>query len=207
MNLVIIDDDFLICTALKTILEASGKFRILGMGSNGNEAISLYHALKPDVLLMDIRMKELNGLEAAKKILEAYPEAKILLLTTFLDDAYIVKALKIGAKGYLLKQDYKSIIPALTAVHSGQTVFGQEIIEKIPNLLQPKHSFDYQQFGMNEREYEVICLVAEGFSNKEIANHLYLSEGTVRNYISTILDKMKLRDRTQLAVFYYQHLG
>lgn len=206
MKIVIVDDDFLICTALKTILEADSNVQVVATGSNGLEALQLYETLQPDILLMDIRMEKMNGLEAASKILARYEKAKILLLTTFLDDEYIIKALKIGAKGYLLKQDYQSIAPALNAVALGQTVFGQEIIEKIPNLLQPKKSFDYTTFGMNDREFEVMSLVADGLSNKEIASQLYLSEGTVRNYISGILDKMQLRDRTQLAVFFYQHL-
>ena len=154
---------------------------------------------------MDIRMKNMNGLEAATEILYAYPEANILLLTTFLDDEYIVKALRIGAKGYLLKQDYASILPALRAVCSGQTVFGMEIVSKIPDLIRNEDGFDYVAHGINEREKEIIRLIADGNSNKEIAAELYLSEGTVRNYLSSILNKLQLRDRTQVAVFYYQH--
>lgn len=154
---------------------------------------------------MDIRMKHMSGLDAANEILNADTQAKILLLTTFLDDEYIVRALKIGAKGYLLKQDYDSIAPAIKAVYKGQTVFGNEITAKIPDLLTTPEQFDYSQFDISDREYEVIELVADGLSNKEIAEHLYLSEGTVRNYLSSILDKLNLRDRTQLAIFYYQH--
>ena len=150
-------------------------------------------------------MKNMNGLEAATEILYAYPEANILLLTTFLDDEYIVKALRIGAKGYLLKQDYASILPALRAVFSGQTVFGTEIVARIPQLLHPSPSFDYNACDINERELRIIELIANGYSNKEIASELFLSEGTVRNYLSSILDKLQLRDRTQVAVFYYQH--
>ena len=155
---------------------------------------------------MDIRMKKLNGLDASRMILSDYPDARILLLTTFSDDEYIVKALKCGVKGYLLKQDYNSIIPAVKAVHTGQTVFGTEIISKIPDLLQKKSGFDYASCDIGEKEYTLITLVADGFSNKEIAEKMFLSEGTVRNYLSNILDKLDLRDRTQLAVFYYQHL-
>lgn len=147
----------------------------------------------------------MSGLDAANEILNADTQAKILLLTTFLDDEYIVRALKIGAKGYLLKQDYDSIAPAIKAVYKGQTVFGNEITAKIPDLLTTPEQFDYSQFDISDREYEVIELVADGLSNKEIAEHLYLSEGTVRNYLSSILDKLNLRDRTQLAIFYYQH--
>ena len=205
MNIVIVDDDCLVVQALKTILEAGGEVHVTATGENGEEACKLYREWNPDVLLMDIRMKNMNGLEAATEILYAYPEANILLLTTFLDDEYIVKALRIGAKGYLLKQDYASILPALRAVCSGQTVFGVEIVSKIPDLIRNEDGFDYAAHGINEREKEIIRLIAGGNSNKEIAAELYLSEGTVRNYLSSILDKLQLRDRTQLAIFYYQH--
>lgn len=154
---------------------------------------------------MDIRMKKMNGLDASERIIKEFPEAKILLLTTFSDDEYIIKALKLGAKGYLLKQDYANILPALNAVYSGQTVFGSEIVSKIPELIQTAESFDYKSMDINERELEIIRLIADGLSNKEIAAQLFLSEGTVRNYLSSILDKLGLRDRTQVAVFYYQH--
>ena len=118
---------------------------------------------------MDIRMKNMDGLEAATEILHVYPEANILLLTTFLDDEYIVKALRIGAKGYLLKQDYASILSALRAVCSGQTVFGAEIVSKIPDLIRKEDEFDYAARGINEREKKIIRLIADGNSNKEIA--------------------------------------
>lgn len=205
MNIILIDDDCLVSQALKIILEASGSFHIIATGSDGKDAVVLYREHRPDILLMDIRMKEMNGLDAAGLILSEFPEAKILLLTTFSDDEYIVKALKLGAKGYLLKQDYQSLLPALKAVSNGQTVFGSEIMEKIPNLLQEQSSFDYSTYEINDRELEIIKLIAEGYSNREIAQTLFLSEGTVRNYLSSILDKLDLRDRTQVAVFYYQH--
>ena len=150
-------------------------------------------------------MKNMNGLEALTEILKADPKANVLLLTTFLDDEYIVKALRLGAKGYLLKQDYASILPALRAICSGQTVFGKQIMSKIPDLIRKEKEFDYSFYEINDREREIIRLIAEGYSNKEIASELYLSEGTVRNYLSTILDKLQLRDRTQVAVFYYKH--
>ena len=194
MKIVIVDDDCLVTEALKTILEVNEDVQVLATGADGRDAVCLYAEYKPDVLLMDIRMKNMNGLEASAEILKADAKANILLLTTFLDDEYIVKALRLGAKGYLLKQDYASILPALRAVYSGQTVFGQEIVSKIPDLIQKK-----------EKEKEIIRLVANGYSNKEIAAEMYLGEGTVRNYLSAILDKLQLRDRTQVAVFYYKH--
>lgn len=205
MNIIIVDDDCLVAGALKTILEVNDEITVAALGNDGRDAVSLYRKHRPDILLIDIRMKDMDGLEASEKILQEFPDAKILLLTTFSDDEYIIKALKLGTKGYLLKQDYTSIFPALQAVYSGQTVFGHEIISRIPDMLQAASSFDYASFGISERELEIIHLIAEGFSNKEIASKLFLSEGTVRNYLSSILDKLGLRDRTQVAVFYYQH--
>ena len=205
MRIIIVDDDCLVAGALKTILEVNEDVEVLDIGSDGKQACQLYEKYEPDVLLMDIRMREMDGLEASEHILKRHPKANILLLTTFSDDEYIVKALRLGAKGYLLKQDYGSILPALRAVYSGQTVFGTEIVSKIPDLLQDEKEFDYSSYSINEREFEIIELIANGYSNKEIAAELFLSEGTVRNYLSTILEKLQLRDRTQVAVFYYQH--
>lgn len=205
MNLVLIDDDKLVTAALKIILEAKPEIKIVGTGSSGLDAIALYGRYRPDILLMDIRMKEMSGLEASKIILEQYPEAKILLLTTFSDDEYIVKALKIGTRGYLLKQDYEHIIPAIEAVQNGQTVFGSGIISRLPELLQKKEAFDYEEYDISEKELKIIECVAEGLSNREISDKLFLGEGTVRNYLSSILNKLELRDRTQLAVFYLNH--
>ena len=205
MRVLIIDDDFFITTALKTILEADSEIQVCGSGKNGKEAVSLYDSLHPDILLMDIRMEEMDGLAASAEILARDPRANILLLTTFLDDEYIIRALKLGARGYLLKQNYNSIIPALKAVFSGQTVYGNEITAKLPNLLTGQKTFPWETYHIGPKELEVIALVAQGMRNKEIARSLYLSEGTVRNYLSAILDKLNLRDRTQLAVFYLKH--
>ena len=202
MKIIIVDDDCLVAGALKTILEANPDIEVTATGSDGEEACSLYREYLPDILLMDIRMKGMDGLEASRKILGEFPEAKILLLTTFSDDEYIVKALRLGAKGYLLKQDYASILPALQAVNLGQTVFGKEIVSKIPDLIRKEEKFDYSSYGINEREQEIIRLIADGYSNREIAAELFLSEGTIRNYLSAILDKLQLRDRTQVAVLY-----
>lgn len=208
MKVLIIDDDKLVSLSLKTILEADGRVDVVGIGNSGSDAITLYEENQPEILLMDIRMEGMNGLEAGKIILEKYPEAKILFLTTFSDDEYIVKALHIGAKGYLLKQNFESIVPALLAVDNGQTVFGDEITGKLPTLLnQSTPSIDLDKFDITEKEMEIIRQVAEGLNNKEIAEALFLSEGTVRNYLSTILEKLNLRDRTQLAIFYYRQLN
>lgn len=205
MRVVIIDDDMLVAISLKTILESDDDIEVAATGSSGEEAISLYEELKPDILLMDIRMSGMSGLEAGEKILTRNENAKILYLTTFMDDEYIVKALSIGAKGYILKQDFEGIVPALKAACGGQSVFGEDIVQKLPELMNHKCIFDYSEYDISDKEFEIVEEVAAGYSNKEIAARLYLSEGTVRNYISTILEKLQLRDRTQLAIFYYKN--
>ena len=120
MKIIIVDDDCLVAGALKTILETNPDIKVTATGSDGEQACALYREYLPDILLMDIRMKGMDGLEASRKILGEFPEAKILLLTTFSDDEYIIKALRLGTKGYLLKQDYTSIFPALQAVYSAR---------------------------------------------------------------------------------------
>ena len=216
MNVVIIDDDQLVALSLQTILEACNDIQVSATGSSGADAIRLYEEYNPDVLLMDIRMENINGLEASETIMASHPDARILLLTTFSDDEYIIKSLSIGAKGYILKQNFESITPAVKAVYNGQTVFGDEIVGKLPDLIghmdntssdvQPS-PFAGMEYELSSKEMDIIRLVADGLNNKEISSTLYLSEGTVRNYISSILDKLQLRDRTQLACFYYKKLA
>lgn len=205
MRVLIIDDDKLVCVSLKTILESQGDINVVGTGNSGQEALELFQSLNPDILLMDIRMDGMTGLEAAETILNNDKNAKILFLTTFSDDDYIVKALKIGAKGYIIKQNFECIVPSLKAVYSGQSVFGDDIVSKIPSLINNTSKVDFFSFGITEKELEIITLVADGLSNKEISSNLYLSEGTVRNTITIILQKLSLRDRTQLAIFYYKN--
>lgn len=204
MRVLIIDDDKLVCSSLKTIIEAKD-VEVVAVGNNGEEAIALYEQHKPDVLLMDIRMEVMNGVDASEKILQKHTDAKILFLTTFNDDEYIIRALKMGVKGYILKQNFDSILPALEAVHMGQNVFNTEIIAKIPDMLHSKGNASLE-IDLNDREKQFISLVANGLNNKEIAQTLFLSEGTVRNFLSALLDKLELRDRTQLAIFYYQQI-
>lgn len=239
MKLVIVDDDDIVLLSLKTIIEASG-IEVVATGKSGNDAINLYEEFRPDILLSDIRMEGMTGIEAAYEITDKYKDAKILFLTTFSDDEYVINALKCNAKGYILKQDFEGIIPAIKAVYSGQSVFGGEIVSKLPSISADNENSRkdsssqkgrsgsdidnenvkenendrqnrikqevYEEKDITEKEYEVIKLVAEGYNNKEIANKLYLSEGTVRNYVSSILDKLNLRDRTQLVVYYYKNV-
>nr|WP_300003916.1 response regulator transcription factor [Tissierella sp.] len=203
MNLIIIDDDHLVVNSLRTIIEASG-IEVIAIGYNGLEAIELFKKHKPDLVLMDIRMEELNGIEATKEILSIDQEAKILLITTFQDDDYISSALSLGCRGYILKQNIKGIIPAVNAVYSGNLVFDSKIVSSIHQKSFPDTTLNTINSNLSQREIDVWLLVAEGLNNKEISSKLFLSEGTVRNYVSSLLDKLDLRDRTQLAVHFYK---
>lgn len=205
MKVLIVDDDSLVAMSLKTILSSDDEIEVVGLGNDGSEAIKLYEEQKPDVLLMDIRMSGMSGLDAGSEILAKHSDARILYLTTFNDDEYIIRAISIGAKGYIIKQDFESIIPAVKSVYKGQSVFGNAITEKLPDIINKKKEFDYGAYGITPQEKEIIEEVAKGLSNKEIADKLCLSEGTVRNYLSNVLRKLDLRDRTNLAIFYYQN--
>ena len=206
MKIMIVDDDPLVNQSLKIILEQDSEIEVASMCSSGREAIEAYPQVKPDVVLSDIRMEDTDGLDATSEILKIDPAAKVILLTTFLDDEYINRALKVGAKGYILKQDCTSIASAVHAVQEGQTVFGGKIVERLPDLLNRSESFRWEDFDITPKEKEIVELVADGLSNKEIAQKLFLGEGTVRNMISSVLGKLDLRDRTQLACFYYQRI-
>ncbi len=198
MNIIIIDDDPLVVESLKTIINVND-IDILAVGYDGIQAVKLYDQYRPDLILMDIRMEKMSGLDATKEILKIDPHAKILLITTFQDDEYIGAALSLGCKGYILKQNIKGIIPAINAVHSGNLVFDSKIVSNIK-----KYSKKDIDIDLSPRELDILLLVAEGLNNKEIAEKLFLSEGTIRNYISNMLDKLSLRDRTQLAIYYYR---
>ncbi len=198
MNIIIVDDDPLVVESLKTIINANG-INILAVGYGGLEAVELFNKYRPDLILMDIRMENMNGIEATREILKIDSNAKILLITTFQDEEYIVSALNLGCRGYILKQNIKGIIPAINAVYSGNMVFDSKIVSNIKGYSKKNIDVD-----LSNREHEILLLVAEGLNNREIAEKLYLSEGTVRNYISNMLDKLELRDRTQLAIYYYK---
>lgn len=199
MKIIIVDDDHLVVNSLETITSANG-IEVLATGYDGFEAIELYKRHRPDLILMDIRMERLNGIDATKEILRIDPDANILLITTFQDDEYISAALALGCKGYILKQNIKGIIPAINAVYSGNLVFDSNIVSNIKG--KPGKGLGA---NLSPRELDILLLVADGLNNREIAERLFLSEGTVRNYISNLLNRLCLRDRTQLAIYYYKN--
>ncbi len=206
IKILIVDDDPLVSASLKVILDSEDDIEVSETLSSGAEAVEYCRKHTPDVIVMDIRMDGMNGLEAAEKMLKNDPDTKVLFLTTFLDDEYINKALKIGAKGYIIKQDCRALADSCRAVANGQIVFGGKIVDRLPDLMNRKEPFNYEEYGISDKERQLIELVADGLSNKEIADQLFLSEGTVRNMMSQVLSKLDLRDRTQLACFYYQKI-
>lgn len=200
-TLMIIDDDPIVVESLKLITENAG-YQVVITGESAEDAVINYPIHRPDVTLLDIRMKEQSGIDAAASILSTYPEAKILLVTTFEDTEFIQAALQLGCKGYILKQNSKSILPAIEAVLNNQTVLDNTIVS---NVTQPVHMSNKQLLSeLTPRELEIYQAVADGLNNKEIAEKLFLSEGTIRNYISQLLLKLDVRDRTQLAISYYK---
>lgn len=199
MKVVIIDDDKLITHALKTIIEMEEDIEVAALGFSADDAIKLYDEHLPDILLLDIRMNDKTGIDAFKEIIKKDPHANIVFLTTFLDDEYIKDSIMHGAKGYLLKSEFENIVPAIRSVLAGQSVFESEVASKIPNILNTSPKYDPD---LSEKELEILKYISEGLNNKEIASTMFLSEGTIRNYISIILEKLNLRDRTQLAVYY-----
>lgn len=214
MKILLVDDDLLVTSGIEIILKGKAAdlgydLDIVGISSHGEEAVDLYQQFHPDIVLMDIRMPVMTGIEAGKEILAKDPDARIIYLTTFLQDEYIIDALKYGAKGYLLKTDYESLIPAIEAVMKGQRVFGDEIVAKIPSYLEQDKTVKKANplvAQLSEKERDLIYWVAQGLNNKEIAQEMHFSEGTIRNYLSEILDKLAIRDRTQLAIYYFKNI-
>ena len=207
LRVCVVDDDPFVTASLATILSAEPDIVVAGEGHDGEEAVALFERERPDVLLMDIQMPGVGGLEAAERILAAHPEARVVFLTTFSDDEYIVRALRMGAKGYLIKQEVATIAPALRSVTAGQSVLGGEVLGRVDALMRgavPPAPEPARLEALTERERAIVGLVAEGLDNKEIAARLYLSEGTVRNHISAILQKLALKNRTQLAIAFYR---
>ena len=209
IKVMLVDDEQLIRSGLKIMLETYPDIEVIHQAGNGREAFECCKIEVPDVVLMDIRMPVSTGIEGTKLIKEVYPEVKIVMVTTFQDTEYIVEAMQYGASGYLLKDSsYEAIYDGIKVALSGKVVMDATVSEKL--VMQPKapttiEKTDISSFGLTEREIELIRLVSQGLNNKEISEALFLSEGTVKNNISTILSKLALRDRTQLVIFAYDH--
>lgn len=206
MKVLIVDDDALIRDSLKLLLEMEADFTVAGTAANGQLALELCRELQPDLVLMDIRMPVMDGVVGTKKIREQFPDIKVVILTTFQDDEYITEALKGGAWGYILKsQPADSIIESLRAVAKGSIVLERDVAGSISSKLKQPQTSRPEEYGLTPREREIMELVGQGLSNREIAQKLYITEGTTRNYVAQLLEKLGLRDRTQLAIFYHKN--
>ncbi|MCX7747864.1 MAG: response regulator transcription factor [Clostridia bacterium] len=206
MKVLIVDDDALIRDSLKILLEIEDDFEVVGTACNGQEAFQMCKDSKPDIVLMDIRMPVMDGVLGTKLIKDHFKDIKVVILTTFKDDEYIKEAVKSGAEGYILKnQSSDSIIESLRTVGKGNIVFEKEVAGTISTMLRDAKKIDLSHLDITSRELEILKLVGEGLSNKEIADQLFLGEGTIRNYVTGLLEKLNLRDRTQLAIFYVKN--
>jgi len=205
VKILIADDNSFIREGMKIILNTYDDFEVLGTVNNGQEAVDFCKSHDVDVALLDIRMPLMNGVEAAKQITEQ-TKTKPLILTTFDDDEYILDAIRNGAKGYLLKNtDPEQIRDAIKSVHNGQTIMQDVVLDKLKSNLGGKKEeketlIDKSLF--TARELDIMALIAKGLSNKEISKQLFISEGTVANYITSILGKTELEHRTQIAIYY-----
>lgn len=212
IKVLVADDQELIRQSLQIVLNSKDNIKVIDVVANGQEVIRSMRANKPDVILMDIRMPKMDGVQCTKIIKENFPEIKIIILTTFDDDEYVYDALKYGASGYLLKGvSVDELVKAIFTVHSGRAMINPDIATKVLRLFSQMAKADFLidvgkkgEEELTKTEWKVIEQVEYGLSNKEIADKLNLSEGTVRNYISVILNKLKLRDRTQLAIWAIQ---
>jgi DNA-binding NarL/FixJ family response regulator len=212
INVLVADDQELIRQSLQIVLNTKEDMNVTDTVSNGQEVIQSVRKQKPDVILMDIRMPKMDGVQCTKIIKENYPDIKIIILTTFDDDEFVFNALKNGASGYLLKGvSMDELEDAIKTVYSGRAMINPDIATKVVMLFNQMANQNLKievdkkvEAHITKTEWKVIEQVQYGASNKEIAKNLNLSEGTVRNYISTILDKLDLRDRTQLAIWAVQ---
>lgn len=213
IKVLLVDDQGLIRQGLRVLLELEPDLEIVGEAENGEQAINLVAKFQPDVVLLDIRMPIMDGVAATREIQKRFAKTKILVLTTFDDDEYVSAALQNGAMGYLLKDTpSEELAVAIRAVYKGYTQLGPGIVKKL--LTQFSNSTPTQSPAvpsslaeLTPREKEVLRLIATGASNREIAQQLYISEGTVKNHVTNILNRLNLRDRTQAAIWANTYLS
>ena len=206
IKILIVDDQSLIREGLSMMLSLYDEIFLVGEASNGKEALDILGKSEVDLVLMDIRMPVIDGVEATKIIKEKYPHVKVLILTTFKEDEYIFEGLINGADGYLLKDiSSEELVRAIETVYKGNVLLQPEVAKKIMGALNDKKAQKDNKKDLlkelTKREYEIAILIGEGKSNKEISEILCITEGTVKNHITNILDKLNLKDRTQLALY------
>ncbi|MBC8059604.1 MAG: response regulator transcription factor [Clostridiaceae bacterium] len=204
LRLIMVDDHKVFTDTLKFLIEKDAEIEVVGCAENVQEALQLSGILMPNIILMDIMMSGCDGIEGTGIIKEKYPSIKVIMLTTFGDDEKISRALKNGADGYVLKEiDSKELILAIKSVACGLGIVHRNVLSSIANKLKVEEAIEYksERYNLNERDLMIISLIVDGKSNKEIAAALFFSQGSIRNSISSILEKLNLSDRTQLAVF------
>ena len=206
IRLLLVDDQRLMRDGLRTLLELEPDLEVVGESENGEAALGAYHQLSPDVVLMDIRMPVMDGVEATRRLRESDPTAKVIILTTFDDNEYVFEGLRAGALGYLLKDvSGPELAEAIRTVAAGGSMIepsvARKVVAEFARLAPPTETAKEELIEpLSEREIEILKLVAQGLTNKEIASKLYLAEGTVKNYVTSILQKIGARDRTQAAL-------
>ncbi|MBE5862780.1 MAG: response regulator transcription factor [Lachnospiraceae bacterium] len=212
IKVLIADDIMILRQGLRAVLEQDEGIQVVALAENGKEAFEKCKVFRPDVVMMDMRMPDYDGAYGIQAIKEQCPEVKVLVLTTFDDEETINKALSSGADGYILKEmEDAKVIASVKSVYSGISVFGDGVYRVMRKQMEEAGQAIKQETAQDEntiltaRELDVVKLVAQGYDNKEIAAELYLAEGTVRNQISKILEKLELKDRTQLAVYAVKH--
>jgi DNA-binding NarL/FixJ family response regulator len=209
IRILLVDDQPLIRRGLRALLKPEPDLEIVGEAENGETAIALLKTISADVILMDIRMPIMDGVAATATIVPLYPHTKILILTTFDDTAYVTQALQNGASGYLLKDTpAPELVSAIGLIHKGYTQLSPGIAQKLltpPPTPPSQFSIPNSPFQtpLTPREEEILALIAQGSSNREIAQQLYISEKTVKNHITNLLSRLGLRDRTQAAIYFY----
>lgn len=212
IRILIADDQPLMRDGLKTVIDLEKDFEVVGTARNGREAIHMADSLEPDIILMDIRMPELDGVESIKAIKERHPAVKVLMLTTFNDDEYILQALAAGASGYLLKDiEVDSLLESIRSACADHLVMPAAVAAKLAEGLKrivAKRAGNpgLDRLCLTDREKEIARMLVQGFTNRQISAALYLSEGTARNYISAIYEKIGTSERTK-AVLYLKELG
>jgi DNA-binding NarL/FixJ family response regulator len=201
-RVLIVDDQTLFRAGLARLLNEDPRVKVIGQAADGQEAIKLAAALKPDVVLMDLKMPNLDGVEATRRIVAEQPDIKVVILTTFETDSYVIEALKAGASGYVLKDSQPSAIASgLLAVLSGERVMASAVANRVLEMLTgattPKEFYD----GLTVREIEILKLIAAGKANKQIAIKLRISDKTVRNHVSNMYQKLQIYDRSQAVLY------